>query len=43
MDYFVGLERIDYNKFNEDQARVAKEVALDLKSKASPTIEYIVI
>ncbi|CAN1730568.1 Putative F-box/LRR-repeat protein At3g28410, partial [Linum perenne] len=33
----------DYNKFNEDQARVAKEVALDLKSKASPTIEYIVI
>ncbi|CAN1233503.1 Putative F-box/LRR-repeat protein At5g02700 [Linum perenne] len=32
-----------YNKCNEDQARVAKEMALDLKSKASPTIEFIVI
>ncbi|CAN1233509.1 hypothetical protein LINPERPRIM_LOCUS3931 [Linum perenne] len=42
MDYFVGLERIVIDRGLTTPIS-AKEMALDLKSKASPTIEFIVI
>ncbi|CAN1327037.1 Putative F-box protein At5g38390 [Linum perenne] len=43
MKYFVCLERIKINRCSEKQARMAKDIALEFKSKASPAIEFIVI
>ncbi|CAN1175937.1 hypothetical protein LINPERHAP2_LOCUS32228 [Linum perenne] len=47
MQYFVGLERIkiviDRDPWTMKHADVAKESALEFKSKASSAVEFVII
>ncbi|CAN1234784.1 Putative F-box/LRR-repeat protein At5g25860 [Linum perenne] len=47
MQYFLGLEKIrivmDRERRTEEQAYFAERVALELKSKASPAVEFTII